>query len=287
MKLRVHKDIYVESRTFMRVEWRTFYPVLVIHERFEKHLKWTLRAIAFIGIATSVISIDKWYYSLAFAILIFLIEQFFERTIIEYTTLLFQPPPTFQLDPAQWKQNGFAFPHDKSSGDLPCFGPAYVDKDYAIRFFTYLRSWIDGGGNDDVKNNIVVSIVIEPNAKYTTYIYANLGRERLKHQFKRLGDQNKLEKYGKQQQQFFQQMFYWHTLAYSDELLIKRFLNFQKPDQPFLFAPTVLATPTQRSNLLFEMAIKKYEYKLKQRHEILQHEPEHLFNPETYDNLWK
>jgi len=287
MRLRVHKDVYVESRTLFRIEWRTFYPVLVLHERFENYLKWTLRATAVIGIATSVIAIDKWYHSLGCALLIFLIEQFFERTVIEYTTLVFQPPPGFTLDPAQWKQNGFRIPMDQDNPDLAYFGPAYVDKAYAIKFFNYLRSWIDGGGNDDVENNLVVSIVIEPNAKYTTYIYANLGRVRLKHLFKRLGDQTKLSKYGKQQQQFFQQMFYWHTLDFQEGLLINRFLNFQKPSEPFLFAPTVIASDGKEAELLFDQAIKKHEFKLKQRHEVLKHEPEHLFDPKTYETLWQ
>lgn len=174
MKIKVSKNLYVNSNTLFRLEWRRFYPVLVIHEKFEKPLKWILRFIAFIGIATSVITISFWYFSLGLAVLIFLIEQSFERTIIEYTTMVIQPYPDFEIDYGQWKTNGFMIPKEKNGQDLAYFGPSYEDKEYAIKVFEYFKSWIDNSSSDDKENNLIVSLVIEPNEEYTTYIYANL-----------------------------------------------------------------------------------------------------------------
>ena len=48
--------------------------MLVVHEKFEKSVKLILRIIAAIGIGTSVLTIDHWYFSLGFALIIFLIE---------------------------------------------------------------------------------------------------------------------------------------------------------------------------------------------------------------------
>lgn len=281
MKIRIAKDLYVNSNTLVRLEWRRFYPVLVVHEKFEKILKWILRIIAIGGIATSVISIPVWYLSLGLAIIIALIEQFFERSIFEYTTMIVQPFPGFEIDYGQWKTNGFMLPKEKNDEDLAYFGPSYQDETYAINMFKYFKSWIDDSRNDDKDNNLIVSLIIEPNEEYTTYIYANIGRKRLDTMFKVLGDMSKLEKHGKRQQQFITQMFYWNTLDFKEGYYIKKFLEFQKPDESFYFLPSVIQPFGLPPEFLFDYAIKKYEFKLKKREDVKKFEPEYLFNPEN------
>lgn len=283
MKIKVSKNLYVNSNTLFRLEWRRFYPVLVIHEKFEKVLKWILRFIAFVGIAISIITINFWYISLGLALLIFIIEQFFERTTIEYTTMVIQPYPDFEIDYGQWKTNGFMIPKEKNEKDLAYFGPSYEDKDYAIKIFEYFKSWIDNSSNDDKENNLIVSLVIEPNEKYTTYIYANLGRKRLNKMFKFLGDKSKLKKYGKQQQQFIAQMFYWNTLDFKDGYYIKQFLDFQNPNEPFFFTPSIIQPFEQPPEFLFDQAIKKYEFKIRKREELKKGDPEYIFAPKKHN----
>src|SRR5690554_5417094 len=106
MKIKISDKLVIDSKTIIRFEWRKFYPGLVIHERYEQHLKWTLRAIAAIGIASSIFAFPNWYTSLGFAFFILVVEQFFERTTIEFTTMIIQPPPSFEVDYDQWKTNG-------------------------------------------------------------------------------------------------------------------------------------------------------------------------------------
>lgn len=36
MKIRVSKGLYVNSNTLFRIEWRKFYPVLIVYEKFKK-----------------------------------------------------------------------------------------------------------------------------------------------------------------------------------------------------------------------------------------------------------
>ncbi|MGE0566620.1 MAG: hypothetical protein AB7O73_01615 [Bacteroidia bacterium] len=257
---------------------------MVIHERFEKILKWVLRLIAFIGIATSVIAIDQWYVSLGVTILIFLIEQFFETTAIEYTTMVVQPFPDFEVKYDQWKTNGFMIPQEKNDAGLAYFGPAYADKEYAIKFFQYLRSWVNHSSNDDTENNLVISLVIEPNEEYTTYLYANPGRKRLDTMFKFMGNQSKLEKYGKRQQEFIAQMTYWNTLDFKDGYFIKKFLDFQKTNEPFIFLPCVVPKDGKPMEFLFDHGIKKYEFQVRHRYEVQKDELEDVFNPQKYND---
>lgn len=268
MKIKISDKLKVDSRTLIRLEWRNFLPILIVHEKFEKKIKWVLRVIAFTGITTSVISIDKWYFSLGLSILIFLVEQFFERTIFEYTTLVVQPLPDFEIDYKQWKTNGFMVPMIENLQDLCYVGPTYQDKEYAIKFFNYLKAW-NWDSDIDNDNNIILSFIIEPDERYTTYLYANQGRKNLKAMFKLVAEQNKLEKYGKKQQQFVMQMVYWHTLPFKNGYYIKQFLDFQKPDQKFYLTPSVL--PEQEGGqveFIFDSAILKFGYKLKRRQEL-------------------
>ena len=199
MRLKIDKDLYVDSNTLVRFECRKWYPALVVHERFENIVKWILRIIAFVSIATSVFSINERYLSLGLSILIFLVEQFFERTVIEYTVMVFQPPPDFEVEYGQWKTNGFMIPKEGNGTDLAHFGPSYLSEEYAEKFFIYLRRWVNDNSNDDKENCLVVSLVIEPNEQYTTYFYANLGRKRLDYMSKAIENATKLDKYGKRQ----------------------------------------------------------------------------------------
>lgn len=279
MKIKIAKDLYVNSNTLVRVEWRKFYPVLVVHEKFEKILKWILRIIAIGGIATSVISIPVWYISLGLAIVIALIEQFLERTIFEYTTMVIQPFPDFELDYSQWKTNGFMIPKEKNEQYPAHFGPSYVDESYAINMFLYFKTWIDNNSEDDKDNNLIVSLVIEPDEEYTTYIYANLGRKRLDNMFKFMGDISRLEKHGKRQQQFITQMFYWNTLDFKDGYNIKKFLDFKDEKEPYYFTPSVLQPFGLPPKFLTDLSIKKYHLKVKRREELLKNEPEYQFDP--------
>lgn len=280
MKIKVSKGLYVDSSTLIRFEWRKYYPALIIHEKFEKILKWILRSIAFVGIATSVVTINLWYVSLGLAIIIFLIEQFFERTAIEYTTMIVQPFPDFEIDYSQWKTNGFMLPIDPNSKELAYFGPSYSDEPYAIKFFTYVRSWVDNDSNDDTQNDLIISLIIEPDEEYTTYLYANPDRKRLDSMFNTIKEQSKLEKFGKRQQQFVSQMYYWKTMDFKDGYNIKKFLEFQKNGKPFILSPSVLQPFGLPPKFLHEHAIKKYHLKVKKRSELSRSDTEYQFPPE-------
>jgi hypothetical protein len=58
MKIKV-RNWKVDLSTLFRVEWRKPFPKIVIHEKFEKYVKWTLRILTVIGIGTSLVLKEK------------------------------------------------------------------------------------------------------------------------------------------------------------------------------------------------------------------------------------
>lgn len=280
MKIRISDRLVIDSRSIIRFEWRKYYPALAIHEKYEKHLRWTLRGIAFFGIASSVIAFENWYESLAFALIIFLIELFLERTTVEFSTMVFQPPPHFGIQYNQWVTNGFMIPKERNEEYPAHFGPSYQDEEYANNFFDYLRSWVNDDSIDDTEDNLVVSIVIEPEEEYTTYIYANLKRKRLEGMFDFLGDIEKFEKYGKRQQQMIAQMFYWNTLDFKEGYSIKQFLKFNQEGDTFFFTPSVVQPFGMPPKFLTDKSIKKYHLKVRKREEIQNGDPENIMKPQ-------
>lgn len=74
-------------KTLLTIEVKHGVPRLVVHEKYEKSVKWILRSIAGVGIVISALAFKHWYIGVLLAVLILLIQQFFERTIFEYTAI--------------------------------------------------------------------------------------------------------------------------------------------------------------------------------------------------------
>ena len=282
MRIKVAKGLYVDSNTLFRIEWRKFYPALILHEKYEKKIKWTLRIIAIISIGLSIYSFEEWYHSLLVTLVILAIEQFFEKAGFEYTTIIFQPLPKFELELDQWVTNGFLIPKVKNKTVHAHFGPTYLDEEYGTKFFNYIRSWINDNQSDDKENTVIISLVIEPNETYTTYIYANPGRKRLDYLFKFLEASTQTQKYGKKQQKFVAQLFYWNTLDFKDGYSIKNFLSFKEEDDPFYFTPSIYQPFNLPPKFLTDLSIKKYNLKIRNRKDLKKNEPEFLFDPTKY-----
>jgi hypothetical protein len=254
MWINVFDKVYVKLNSLVKIEWRKYYPVLVIHERYEKYVKWI-------------------------AILITLVEQFVEKTLFEYTSLAFRPLPDFNLDRTQWLTNGFIIPTepDKYPDDLAYIGPSYKDRDFAIKFFSYLRTW--SGDATDKDNNVILSFIINL-MNSTRLTYTGTSGKEVEQLFIRDAEKKKLEKYGKRQRQYVMQHVFWHTFPFKDGYLIKRFLDFQRPDKPFYLTPSVVSVPGQRPEYLFNYGILKYQYKLRNRNELKGSDIEYHMRPE-------
>jgi len=128
----------VSLRSLISIRWKNHLPHLVLHEKFEKHAKWTARVITAVAILSSVIAFPVWYLSLAFAVFMFLIEQFVERFIFEYTSIYVQPMPDFALKTEEWKGMAFALPQEPDPNLLNVVGCAFATRITATSSSTFL-----------------------------------------------------------------------------------------------------------------------------------------------------
>ena len=271
MKIKIG-DWKVEMSTLIHLEWDKYYPKLIIHERFEKYVKWVLRLFTILGIGASWIALPP-IGSAILSIVLLLIEQFFENSVFEYTTIVIHPLPDFKVDLSQWKTNGFAFTKIIDERYPPYMGPAYADKEYAHKFFNYIRSW-NKGNSEDINNLIIISFVIEGNETYTTYIYPNPNRENLTSQFDEVEDKSKLEKYGKRQQRFVAQTLFYNNLEYKETYLIAEFLKRVPINGKFIFVPSICKSDNT-TEFLTDIGVLKFQYKIKKRSEVMANEIEY------------
>jgi len=49
MKIKIKDRLKIELNILIRLEFKRFVPTLIVHERFEKYVKWTIRVITLIG----------------------------------------------------------------------------------------------------------------------------------------------------------------------------------------------------------------------------------------------
>ena len=277
MKIRIG-SWKIDSRSLIRIEWGKFYPKLIVHEKFEKKIKILLRLLTAIGIGTSIISLSP-VFSLMLAIVLLGIEQFFEKVLFEYTIFVVQPYPDFEIEYSQWLTNGYLFPNPefKEKHNLIYhFGPAYKTRDYANKFFEYLKSWNQAENpSEDLDNNICLSFILEEDNSYTTYFYANPNRKWLDHMFYHYRKNNQLKLYGKNQQSMVMQMIYWKNLKIVEGTSFTKFIDEQPENKEFFFAPFFIENGTPI--VLEKSKILKKHYSLKKRSELNKEDVEYHY----------
>lgn len=276
MKIKVGKW-KVDTSTFIRMEWKKPFPKLVLHEKYEKGVKWILRILTLIGIATSILTLSP-IYSLLLSIVLVLIEQFLERTIFEYSVFYISPLPDFDIDYSQWVTSGYLLLNGENrklltKGYHNYFGPAYKDKNYAIKFFNYLRSWNDNQPIDS-GNNICVSIIIENDEKYSVYLYPNTREEELDKYFSKYKEDMALKKYGKKQQELVMQTLFWKRNINQGNFF-KQFIDDLKTSNEYYFAPFYV--DKDNSIIIEELKILKDTIKVKNRNELTVKDIEYHF----------
>lgn len=80
----------IDSNSLVRLQWGKYYPKLIVHEKYETPVKWILRILAIIGIATSFLTLPYWG-GIIMTLFLLGIEQLFERTLFEYSIMILQP----------------------------------------------------------------------------------------------------------------------------------------------------------------------------------------------------
>ncbi len=266
-------------KTLITLRWNRGIPRLVIHEKYQKTIKWCLRGLAVAGIISSVIFIPVWYLSLLLAVALLGAEQFLEKAIFLYTIFYWQPLPEFNWDIGEeWVAMGFAFPVSKDESELNIVGPVFKSESCAHEFFELLRKW-NYGNQQDKHNNVCLSLITVDDGYYA-FIYPNLGRPSIKETFSDIEDKKKLEKYRKEPQEFVVQFIFCKHFKYGTNSLFEKFSQEQAAENPYRLQP-FLQNPEGTTNILFsEQPILKFHIKIEQRSGLKRREVEyqHLKN---------
>jgi len=267
-------DWDVSLRSLVSVRWRNHLPRLVIHEKFEKHAKWAARILTVVAILSSVIAFPAWYFSLSFAVFMFLLEQFVERCIFEYTSIYVQPIPEFALKTEEWKGMAFAFPQESDPRLLNVVGCAFKTREYAHEFFELLRAW-NYHGKEDRDNNICLSFILEDEAHYIAYLYPNPDRATVKQFFDVAEEAQKIEKFGKQHQQLVMQMVLGKSFPFGPDAKLKLFVESQPDDRPFWLKPFLMHDDGTLEMIHDEGPILKHHFKFRAKKNLTPHEYEY------------
>ena len=265
----------IDSKTLIRLEWNKCVPKLIIHEKYEKIVKWTLRILSFIGITTAFLTLP-YLIGILLTFVIFFVEQFLEKTIFEYSVFYLFPIPDFDIEYDNWLTSGYLLINDKkllNQGYLNHFGPAYENKTYAIKFFNYLRLW-NNSENTDLENNICISLIIENDQKYSTYFYPNSNRKELRQYFAKYKKKMALEKYGKEQQEMIMQMIFWKPNQ-TQGTFFKQFISDLKINSEYFFAPFYIEN--EQPKMVEELKILKSIIKVKNRNELTEKDIEYHY----------
>lgn len=263
-----------KRKTLITLRWKRGIPRLVIHEKYERLTKWFLRILTIIGIAISIGFIPTWYLNLLLVITLVGVEQFLERAVFLYTIFYWQPLPDFKWNIGEeWVAMGFAFPVLKNEGELNVAGPVFKSESCAHEFFELLRKW-NYGHQEDRDDNICVSLVTVDDG-YFAFIYPNLRRRTVKETFSEIEKTKKLEKYGKEPQEFVVQFIFCKHFTYASNSMFNRFSQEQTEGQPYWLQPFI-QNPDGSSRILFsEEPILKFHVKIRPRGELDRYEMEY------------
>jgi len=268
-------DWDVSIRSLISLKWENSLPRLVLHEKFEKHARWTARTIAAIAVLSSIIAFRNWYTSLLFAVLMFLLEQFVERCVFQYTTIYVQPLPDFGLDTEDWKAMVFAFPTDDGPPAMNIVGCAFGTRGYAHAFFDVLRKW-NYGQDEDRENNICLSFILVDEMHYVTYLYPSMDRHTVGATFDAVGKERELEKYGKQHQCLVMQVALGKKFPYGSDAL-GVFLEKQHENRPYLLAPFLMHEDGTFEAITDEKPVLKHHFKFREKAQLKRCDPEFGF----------
>jgi hypothetical protein len=253
----------------VRIRWQKHLPRLVLLEKYEKPVKWTLRVLILVGIGTSILTFPSWYISLGVAVALVFVEQFLERSVFCYTSLYIQPLPEFEVKPDEWLGMVYMYPPDTGPKGLNGVGLAFKTPEYAAGFFNLLRKW-NYDQDEDRNNNICLSFIIEDEDAYSVYLYPNPERPSVRHFREEYESGACLSMPGKEHFPLIMQMIFHKLLPYSAACHVNAFLHHQKAGQPFWFVACAQREDGNAEVMQRVAPLIKYKFKYKRRRDLTQ-----------------
>ena len=196
---------------------------IVLHEKYEKVVKYILRALTLIGIVSSILTLPI-YFSLALSILLVVIEQILEKAGFMFNTLFVQPIPTSEdLRKAEWCANLFGFVQGNVADKKFMIGLVFKDKEAGEKIFKCISAW-NNLEKWDMEDNIKLSFIIENEKNYSTYLYPSANRKIIK-KF-----ESKIKKNGKQHNKLIYMLVMCKVFPYSKD---SNFYKFKEEYKEF------------------------------------------------------
>lgn len=219
---------YIKTRNFVilyrnrlryrfRIEIRGKRLFLVVPDKQEGKIKLILRILLVVGIFSSLVSFPFVLYGIFFAILLVLLEQFFEKAVLTSGAFFIQPIPDWNdYEKAKWEGISFGGVSSANGNEKNLaidkrfpysIGMLFTgDLDSIRRLFTVIHQW-NYFRDEDKDNNINLSFIIEEGEEeYTIYIYPSPDRKGLKSFFKEAEKEN--EETGKETEKFVMQIIF-------------------------------------------------------------------------------
>jgi len=243
----------------VRIRWEKHLPRLVLLEKYERPVKWFLRALTLAGIATSILTLPTWYFSLGLAVLLVIIEQFIERSVFCYTSLYVQPMPTFEIQPGKWQGMAYMLPPNSGALGLNGVGLVFTETQYAKHFFGLLWEW-NYGQPDDKSNNIHLSFIIEPDNRYSVYLYPDLQRHTVREFAQSVEDEQLRKSPTKEHFPLVAQLILHKCLPYTQACFVNKFVESQPQHEAFWLVPCIL-TKAGAQVLTMVSPIVKYQFR--------------------------
>lgn len=251
---------------------------IILHEKYEKSVKYALRTLTFIGIVSSILTLPV-YYSLILSILLVVVEQILERAGFMFNTLFVQPvPEPKDLKKAEWYANIFGFVQGNVADKKFLIGLAFKDKEAGEKIFKCISAW-NYSEKWDMKNNIRLSFIIENEKDYSTYLYPSANRETIK-KF-----ESKIRKNGKQHNKLIYTLIMCKVFPYGENSHFYKFKeeykNFSlftingKPQEHKQFTLQGFYLKDEKMIPLDSPPIEKFHLKIKKRKDLTKEDIEY------------
>lgn len=262
-------------RGLVHVRWERGLPRLVIHEQYQQLIKWTLRILWLIGVVSSVATLGP-VGGIALGLLLTVIQQFLERAVFRYTTIVLTPLPDFSFSMDEITAMAFAYPAEADPHLLPAVGFAFARKDLAEKFFAVLKRW-NYGKREDTENNIRLTFVWPKKGKgYYVCLYPNLRRKGVEDTFASIGAAMAEEEPGKEQHGLIVVWMIRKHLRGGDNAKLRIFAERQLPDAPFWLQAFLSVDGVTKVELLTDIEpILKMHYRVVNERDLRKTDPEY------------
>ncbi|WP_438312248.1 hypothetical protein [Sporosarcina sp. FA9] len=222
VKARLHLLNY-KRKSYVELSFDKKIPRLKLHEKYRKHVIWTLRFLTLLGIISSFLSFIPIIAGLITLTLLG-IQTFIEKTTYHYNSLYVQPLPDFEYKPDEWRAVVYGVPTEEKVPFL--IGLCFETEEYANQIFSLLRAY-NNNENVDSENNICISLIIKNVSSYYFLIYPNDEKEIIKSTRDQITSENKLEKYGLEHQQLVMQLVVCKEFPYKSNTLTRFRENYR------------------------------------------------------------